>query len=490
MWQYRLLGRLILVLLGTSTWAHTLSIPGENSIQPTYSSTGPCLVLEPTEIVCRGMQSLEEVSNNLPEDVRAQVTKLTLVKAVQGVWTRDGLVNLPSLHTIVFNQSYFSEWELPSRPDAPSLTRLVLEDCWNNDTLKTSKKRSTLSLTSETLAGLAGLEEFHIIDSYVLDLNLSSVETVKPLRLLNIVGGGLNCTKDKLWMLEWMEAGRANITNTTRCFVASSGEMTLFSTRYSFNDHQFLICMQYVKETERDCPKKCQCNVQGFKESHYPIIHLICERVGLTHLPEVIPRCTTRMQFGWNNITDINTLFTNENYRRMDSILLNNNQISYVNGDLFYNYIKDRPLDVYINLASNKLTTLPIKEINKIYEEARKTSQLYYPNFNLADNPWNCDNCSFLPEFQELVYYQSTMLTDYHDIRCPSDSEHHPNKRLVMIDVKSQCSSAPPLLHPLDILNITLAVLLLLLIMNFLHNFYQYRRHGKLPWIIIRMPCC
>lgn len=50
------------------------------------------------------MQSLEEVSNNLPEDVRAQVTKLTLVKAVQGVWTRDGLVNLPSLHTIVFNQ--------------------------------------------------------------------------------------------------------------------------------------------------------------------------------------------------------------------------------------------------------------------------------------------------------------------------------------------------------------------------------------------------
>lgn len=118
----------------------------------------------------------------------------------------------------------------------------------------------------------------------------------------------------------------------------------------------------------------------------------------------------------------------------MDSILLNNNQISYINGDLFYNYIKGRPLDVYINLANNKLTTvsllvlfamhtlkirsesqwhlmdinaeciftfqLPIKEINRIYEEARQTSQLFYPTFNLADNPWNCDNCSFLPEFQ------------------------------------------------------------------------------------------
>lgn len=57
-------------------------------------------------------------------------------------------------------------------------------------------------------------------------------------------------------------------------------------------------------------------------------------------------------------ITDINTLFTNKNYRRMDSILLNNNQISYINGDLFYNYIKGRPLDVYINLANNKLTTV------------------------------------------------------------------------------------------------------------------------------------
>lgn len=42
---------------------------------------------------------------------------------------------------------------------------------------------------------------------------------------------------------------------------------------------------------------------------------------------------------------------------------------------------------------------LPIKEINRIYDEARKTSQ-FYPTFNLADNPWNCDNCSFLPEFQ------------------------------------------------------------------------------------------
>lgn len=49
------------------------------------------------------MQSLEEVSNHIPEELRAQVTKLTLENAVQGVWTRDDLVKLPSLHTVVFN---------------------------------------------------------------------------------------------------------------------------------------------------------------------------------------------------------------------------------------------------------------------------------------------------------------------------------------------------------------------------------------------------
>lgn len=53
------------------------------------------------------------------------------------------------LELITCSHSYFSEWELPTRPDAPSLSRLILEDCWNNDTLKTSKMRSTLSLTTE-----------------------------------------------------------------------------------------------------------------------------------------------------------------------------------------------------------------------------------------------------------------------------------------------------------------------------------------------------
>ncbi|KAK8751831.1 hypothetical protein OTU49_010539, partial [Cherax quadricarinatus] len=177
-----------------------------------------------------------------------------------------------------------------------------------------------------------------------------------------------------------------------------------------------------------------------------------------------------------------------ELYHHIDSIALNYNRISYMDGELYYNYIKNRSMDIIIKLAYNGLKTMPVKIMKQVHNEAAKEGKNHLPMFDLSNNPWNCDDCSFLPDFQELVYYQNYEM-DPSNIRCANWTSTA-GQQVVKLDVNSLCAPDPPLLQPLDILNICMGILLLMLIFNFLHNFVQYKRHGKLPWIITKLPCC
>lgn len=43
-------------------------------------------------------------------------------------------------------------------------------------------------------------------------------------------------------------------------------------------------------------------------------------------------------------------------------------------------------------------------------------------------------------------------------------------------------------LHPLDILNIILATAILLIIGKFIYDYWLFKRTGKLPWIVTKIP--
>lgn len=69
-------------------------------------------------------------------------------------------------------------------------------------------------------------------------------------------------------------------------------------------------------------------------------------------------------------------------------------------------------------------------------------------------------------------------IPDHMDVKCKS-GEH-----ILYMDFMMQCNPAASPLLVIDYINIFLALMLMALLADFAYNFYQYRRHGKLPWIV------
>ncbi|KAG7157747.1 halfway-like [Homarus americanus] len=457
MWWSAAMGRWLVVVATLAVSQVNTRISQTINIQrPKTISPKPCTILtyqdkNETEVLCEGLHALQEVRTYLSSDQVPRVTQLTVRRANFSSFTLDDLVDFESLHTLMFNSSFVSNWQPPSLTSIPKVRTLVLDKSWDNETLETNVKTLTLNITQmQFLSVLPGLEELYIYDCYII--HLSQLYNSSSLQKLNII-----------------DAGRIAIADNTTCF---SPSLDFMKTSYSLNENEFLTIMEYRKETQRECPAPCNCSVTGMKENKLPMVHIMCRNVGLTELPQ-IPRYTTRAYLERNNITNMTALFTNERYHRIDSILLDHNHISYMDGQLFYNY-------------------MPVKEMKRVYDEGLKQGKSYFPTFSLGNNPWNCDDCQFIQEFQNLVYYQRTQINKERaliNIRC-AEWTSNAGRQVIKLDVKSLCAPDPPLLEPLDILNICMGIFLLLLIINFLHNFHQYRRHGKLPWIITQVPCC
>ncbi|XP_071536540.1 protein singed wings 2-like isoform X2 [Panulirus ornatus] len=490
MWYTAVILWMAFVVAALGTQARTQFSRNESANNPDTKRSSLCHVIDHqgdkhAKAVCKGLSSMQELTSHLTVEQLPLITTLTIASSNISCLTLDDFVDLPSLHTLMLNHSYISDWKTSLLTSHPNVTTLVLNHCWDNATVQIIGMEPVLTLTSEMLSVFPSLEDLHIVDCYLV--HLDRLDNVKNLHKLNIVDGGLGCEEDKLWILDWIDLGRATVSNTTTCYVPSFS-MNLLDIKFSFNAHPFLVCMGYHKNTQRECMPPCKCDVMGIKENLFPIIRVHCQVAGLTELPQ-IPRYTTRINVTGNNISDMSMLFTHERYRHIDLITLDHNRISHMDGKLFYNFVKNRS-DIGISLSHNTLSTLPVREIRQVFNEAVQEGESYLPHLGLGNNPWNCDDCDFLSEFQAILYYQSPMVTSLIDIRCSDQSANNAGQQIITLDVKSQCAHEPPLLQPIDILNICMGILLLLIILNFLHNFVQYRRHGNLPWIITKLPCC
>ncbi|KAK3869160.1 hypothetical protein Pcinc_025515 [Petrolisthes cinctipes] len=438
------------------------------------------------EVVCVGLSTLAEVEERVAAEVRSSVTALTIDKSTLTQINTDDLHTFPALTSLSFNNSLLSGWMLPIGGQAPHVTTLVLYRCYDSYSKMVDSTHPGLALTTNILNTLPELEVLHLVECYLYNLHLLSPPS--SLHNITIQGGGAECRDESLWL---MKEERVKITKNTTCFIVNY-KLGDLETRLSFFDKSFVSAMGYWQAMVRDCPKLCVCTMTGMRNIRSPIINVICSNVGLTQIPEVIPELSTTIFLDNNSITNFSRVFTNPLYHHLDVIHLQHNLITHMDGRLFYLFARDRPLDLGIDLSHNRLTRFPVDDVQPLYDEALENGIYHLPVFGLGYNPWNCDDCSFLPGFQKIVYHQYyENQYRYRDIRCQEGpKEETSRQQVVKLDVVGLCQPDPPVLKTMDVLIISLSLLLVLFILNFLHNYFQYRRHGKLPWMITKIPFC
>lgn len=110
-------------------------------------------------------------------------------------------------------------------------------------------------------------------------------------------------------------------------------------------------------------------------------------------------------------------------------------------------------------------------------------------NLYLSENPWRCE-CIFMLRFQEFLQKHRQIVSDSTNVTCSYPDNDERGKKLVLSLKRGDVCKLPSqyLIHPLDMLNIILAILIILIVTKLIYDYYHYRKSGKLPWIVAKMP--
>lgn len=116
----------------------------------------------------------------------------------------------------------------------------------------------------------------------------------------------------------------------------------------------------------------------------------------------------------------------------------------------------------------------------------------------------------FTSDFQHLLIKYRSVVKDKQDIKCAeAEGEdtsnvpvslhpwHQRQRRsglespvlqVLEISIGSVCQSYANEINPLDILSAVLALLILIVVGKLLYDYWTFKRTGKLPWLVAKMP--
>lgn len=122
--------------------------------------------------------------------------------------------------------------------------------------------------------------------------------------------------------------------------------------------------------------------------------------------------------------------------------------------------------------------------LNNALERNHQATALY-----LSDNPWHCE-CTFTFRFQEFLQRHRELIKDLNDIRCiyVDDDGNVLRKSVLALKRHEICEIDDPAMKPIDQLNIVMAILIVLIVSKLSYDYYYYRKSGRLPWIVTKMP--
>ncbi|XP_055610228.1 protein singed wings 2 [Uranotaenia lowii] len=290
-------------------------------------------------------------------------------------------------------------------------------------------------------------------------------------------GNPWNCTNDMIWLLEDQSGLYAD-------------KHSLVCKDWKYTGRPMMVAMEYKRVLREHCRheeiRNCTCRISylrlTFSGKYFkPLVTVNCTEKGFFQLPSYLPPNTTVLHMARNKIIDVERLSTAE-YKQVNDVYLDYNRITSID------ILEDSSwLDNFrvLSLRGNKINRIRVYSLEHAMERNANVGQLF-----LSYNPWRC-GCRFATRMQEFLRKHESVVLDSRNITCFTlDDEgrksYLPVMTLTPNDVCRASEHNKAAVY--DILSVIFASLIVLILTKLAYDYYIYRKYGKLPWLIMKMP--
>lgn len=167
-----------------------------------------------------------------------------------------------------------------------------------------------------------------------------------------------------------------------------------------------------------------------------------------------------------------------EMYENVNDIYLDNNlikSIAFLEQGKWLNQFR------VFSLRGNLIKKIELHILEKTLEINHQIQKIF-----LSNNPWKC-TCTWTPKFQAVLMKYNTLITDSANVTCGEGANL--GSPVLSLKVGDVCRLPTEYsIYPLDMVNLLLASLILLVLGKLAYDYYYYKKYGKIPWIVIKMP--
>jgi len=164
-------------------------------------------------------------------------------------------------------------------------------------------------------------------------------------------------------------------------------------------------------------------------------------------------------------------------------IQLSNNRISNIDVLEDTDWLQNIRL---FNLRGNLLRKFQVFALDNALNDNRNVNLVM-----LSQNPYHC-TCKFGMRLRELLTKYKDIVRDAWNVTCTyMDGGELRQAKVLSLTREDLCNISDDndvLIHPIDLLNCVLASFIFLILGKLAYDYYYYRFHGRVPWIVMKMP--
>lgn len=338
------------------------------------------------------------------------------------------------------------------------------------------------SIEDSTFSSLKKLRVLDLRNNSLRQLQQSALTAPLALQQVYLSGNPWHCSADLMWLVD--EGQNSSVAHR----IVDRDKMICSNETYP--KKPVLPIMGMLKALQADCPSSpptnCTCHMDYVAPDPdgvtlRPVTTVNCSYRGLFDLPEKLPVVTTTLLVKGNQISNLKPLVNNPHYRNVMDMILDDNRINSIEAlegaDWLLNFR-------VLSLRSNQLTQVPTYALDNALQRNRNAGIIY-----LGNNPWLCD-CFFMPSFQDFIIKYRKLVRDIDDVRCSSaDGDENSLAQIQALSRSAVCHEPNEyFIQPLDLLNVILASLIVLVIGKLIYDYWSFKKTGKLPWLVAKMP--